>query len=160
VTTPVVLGLFAADAYASLAEDGAVNIDWDGLHSPYFLAPKGNQPEPAYFGVEMVHKLLNMRDTFVAAKSSTPLLAVHAAKRADGSVGFMFVNKDPKNAAILKVKVTGDTLAKTGTRYDWGATNAPTGNNVQQSQAESLGNSFTITVPAYTVTDIVVPIAK
>jgi len=160
VTAPLAIGLFAADAYASLAEDGAVNIDWDGLHDPYFLASKDNQPQAAYFGVQMVHKLMNMRDTFVAAKSSTLLLTVHAAKRADGSVGLMLVNKDPKNAATVKVKVNGDTLAKAGTRFDWGATNAPAGNAVQQSQADSLGNAFTIVVQPYTVTDLVIPIVK
>jgi hypothetical protein len=158
VTAPLVMGLFAADAYASLAEDGAVNIDWDQMHGPYFLTPKDSQPQAAYFGVQMVHKLMNMRDTFVAVKSSTSLLTVHAAKRADGSIGMMFVNKDPKN--IATVKVSEDNLAKTGARYDWGATSAPAGNNVQQSQTESLGNIFTITVPAYTVTDLIVPIAK
>ncbi len=31
-TDPTVIGLFAADAYASLAEDGAVNVDWAELH--------------------------------------------------------------------------------------------------------------------------------
>ncbi len=35
----------------------------------------------------MLRKMMNMRDTFVTAKASTPLLAVHAAKRSDGSIG-------------------------------------------------------------------------
>jgi alpha-L-arabinofuranosidase len=154
------MGLFAADAYASLAEDGAVNIDWAELHGGSLVTQKDDKPQPAYFGIEMMHKMMNMRDIFVTAKSSNSLLSVHAAKRADGSVGLMFVNKDPKNAATVKVKINGENLAKAGSRYDWGATSAQSGHEVQQSQVESLGNSFTITVSAYTVTDLVIPIAK
>jgi alpha-L-arabinofuranosidase len=160
VTDPAVVGLFAADAYASLAQDGAVNIDWADLHSEDFIKPRDNQPRAAYYGVAMVHKFMNMRDTFVAARSSTTLLTVHAAKRADGKLGLMFVNKDPKNAATVKVKVNGDSLANAGTRFDWGGGSAPAGENVQQSEAESLGNSFTIKVPAYSVTDLIIPLAK
>jgi len=159
-TDPTAMGLFTADAYASLAEDGAVNIDWAELHGDSFIRQKDGQPQAAYFGVEMLHRMMNMRDTFVPAKSSTPILAVHAAKRADGSVGMMFVNKDPKNVATVKVKINGATLDKTGKRYDWGPTSAPAGNEVKQSAAESLGNSFSITVPAYSVTDLVIPIVK
>ncbi len=44
----------------------------------------------------------------------------------------MFVNKDPKNIATVKVKINGANLDKTGRRYDWGPTNAPTGNEVRQ----------------------------
>jgi alpha-L-arabinofuranosidase len=160
VTDPVVAGLFAADAYASLAQDGAVNIDWAGLHSDDFVKSGDNQPRAAYYGVAMVHKFVNMRDTFVAAKSSTTLLTVHAAKRADGTLGLMFVNKDPKNIATVRVKVDGGSLANAGTRYDWGSHNAAVGVNVQQSTAGPLGNSFTIKVPAYSVTDLIIPLAK
>jgi hypothetical protein len=154
------MGLFAADAYASLAEDGAVNIDWAELHGGSLVTQKDDKPQPAYFGIEMMHKMMNMRDIFVTAKSSNSLLGVHAAKRANGNVGLMFVNKDPKNTATVKVKINGESLAKAGSRYDWEAASAQSGHEVQQSQVESLGNSFTITVPAYTVTYLVIPIAK
>jgi hypothetical protein len=159
VTNPEVLGLFAADAYASLAEDGAVNIDWSELHGDTFVN-KSNQPQPAYFGIEMVHKLLNMRESFLAVKSSNPLLTVHAAKHADGSVGIMLLNKDPKTTATVKVKISGVALAKVGTRYDFGAMDGSANAGIRQSAEESLGNSFTVTVKPYTVTDLSIPLAK
>lgn len=110
VTDELVLGLFAADAYASLIEDGAVNIDWLELHNNSFLDTK-NKPGAAYFGIRMVHNLLNMREVMVASTSSQKLLAVHAAKHADGSLGLMLINKDPINVANVKITVSGAKLA-------------------------------------------------
>jgi len=39
------------------------------------------------------------------------LLAVHAVLRKDGSLGLMLINKDPKNDATVKVKISGAQLA-------------------------------------------------
>ena len=157
ITDWTTIGLFAADAYASLAEDGAVNIDWLELHSDSFLNGKDGAPEAAYFGIQMVHNLINMRDAFVAAHSSNDLMAAHAARRADGSVGLMLINKDPKNAATVHVKIDGGLLGSSGTRFDWGKGAAPKGTDVQSSKQDQLGNVFTLTVPAYTATTIVIP---
>jgi hypothetical protein len=156
ITDPLVLGLFAADTYASLAEDGAINIDWLELHQDSFLGEKNNSPGAAYFGIQMAHHLLNMRDFFIAAKSSNDLVAVHAAKHADGSIGLLLVNKDPKNAATVRVKISGVALTTRGTRYDWGKSAPSEGNNVRTTAADNLGNSFITTVSAYTVTALTI----
>ncbi len=157
ITDPLVLGLFAADAYASLAEDGAINIDWLELHQDSFLSEKSNSPGAAYFGIQMAHRLLNMRDFFIATKSSNDVLAVHAAKHADGSIGLLLINKDPKNAALVRIKISGVTLAAHGTRYEWGKLAGSEENNVRTTTADNLGNSFSITVPAYTATALTIP---
>lgn len=157
ITDPLVLGLFAADAYASLAEDGAINIDWLELHQGSFLSEKSNSPGAAYFGIQMAHRLLNMRDFFITTKSSNDVLAVHAAKRADGSIGLLLINKDPKNAALVRIKISGVTLATHGTRYEWGKLAGSEEYNVRTTTADNLGNSFSITVPAYTATALTIP---
>ena len=157
ITDWTTIGLFAADAYAGLAEDGAINIDWLELHQESFLDSKDDVPHSGYFGIQMVHKLLNMRDTFLAAKSSNDLVSVHASKRADGSIGVMLINKDPKNNATVKVKISSSQLATHGRRFDWGKSNPANGTSVQETQMDNLGNSFTLTIPAYTVTDLVIP---
>jgi len=159
LTDPLVLGLFAADAYASLMEIGAVNVDWLELHAQGFLDEK-NQQGPAYYGIQMTHILLNMKDQFVEAKSNNRLLTVHAAKRADGSLGLMLINKDPKNAATVKVQVSGAKLGTAGLRFDYGQNNPTSGYPVTRNQVSDLGTSFTVSVPAYTITDFIIPAAK
>jgi hypothetical protein len=160
VTDPLVWGLFAADAYASLAEDGAVNIDWLELHNSSFMGPTDETLQPAYFGIQMAHHLLNMRDSFVAATSSNGLLSAHASKRADGSVGLLLINKDPKDTATVRVRIEGTTVAAEGMRFDWGNGAAPHGAEVQSAKMEGAGNRFSLTVPPYTATEITLPQVK
>jgi hypothetical protein len=151
IQDPQPMGLYAADTYASLAEDGAVNIDWHELHDDLFLRASDNQPGPAYYGISMVHRVANPRDLFLASKSSSALLHAYALKRADGGVGLMLINMDPQNAATVKVRIAGDDLASAGTSYEWGRLTK----GIEVTKADSLGNSFTVTVPAYSITDLV-----
>src|SRR5271155_2599865 len=101
--------LFVADAYLSLMEDGATNIDWLELHKDTFLSEKDEKPRPAYFALQMIHRLANSNASIVDAESNNSLLAVHTVQRQDGSVGVMLINKDPKNSATVRVKITGAT---------------------------------------------------
>jgi hypothetical protein len=159
VNDETVSALFAADAYATLIEDGAANIDWAEVHKNGFLNDE-NKPGPVYFGTQLVRQMANLNDKIVTAASGNPLLAVHASLRSDGSVGIMFINKDPKNNATVKVTVSGANLAPKGTRYDFGKSNPATQYAVAAVPAEGLGNNFTVTVPSYTITDLVIPKAQ
>jgi hypothetical protein len=69
----------------------------------------------------------------------------------------LLINKDPKNAATVRVKIEGAPLSSSGTRFDWGKGAAPTGTDVRSSKQDQLGNNFTLTVPAYTATTLVIP---
>ncbi len=160
VTEPVVPGLFAADLYPSLVEYGVVNADWAELHNGGFL-DEHNKPGAPYFGMQMVHALMNFNDTVVAAASSSSMLSVHAAKRADGSLGVMLINKDGKNATSVKLQInSGTALAAKGARFDYGKSNPPDGLSVQGKPMEGLGNSLTIPMPPYTATVIVISKAQ
>jgi alpha-L-arabinofuranosidase len=156
VTDPNVVGLFAADAYLSLMEDGAANIDWSDLHGGSFLNEQ-NKPGSAYFALQMIHNLLTFNETLVAAGSSHALLSVHAASHKNGSLSIMLINKDPKNNATVKVTVNGGKLAGPGMRFDYGRSNPPGEKAVAAAQIEEVGNSFTLTVPSYTITDVLIP---
>lgn len=155
-TDEVVPGLFAADVYPSLVEYGVINIDWAELHAGGFLDDH-NKPGAAYFGMQMVHALMNYNDAVLAASSSSSTLSVHAAKRADGSLGLMLINKDPKNATTVKVSVSGANLAAKGVRFDYGKTNPPEGNSVTGKPMEGVGNSFSVPMPPFTATVVVIP---
>jgi hypothetical protein len=101
-----------------------------------------------------------MKDQLVESKSNNALVAVHASKRADGNFGIMLINKDPKQAATVKVQVSGAQLASTGFRFDYGQSSPKTGYPITRNQVGELGNSFTLTVPAYTITNFIIPPAK
>jgi len=104
--------------------------------------------------------MADLNDNIVTAASSNSLLSVHAATHKDGSVAIMFINKDSKNNATVKVTVTGAKLAASGTRYDFGKSNPGTQYMVPGVAVNDLGNSFTMNVPSYTITDLVIPKAQ
>lgn len=155
----VVLGLFAADLYPSLVEYGVINADWAELHNASFLDNR-NKPGAAYFGMQMVHALMNFNDTVVTASSSSSMLSVHAAKRADGSIGLMLINKDGKNPTTAKVSINGAALAVKGVRFDYGKTNPPDGNSVAAKPMEGIGTTLSVPMPPFTATVIVIPKAQ
>ncbi len=156
VTNPVTQGLFSADAYASLMEMGAANIDWTELHGNYFLDDK-NVQGPAFYGIQMVHVIANINDQLVEAKSNAGLLTAHAAKRADGSIAVMLINKSPKEKSTVKLQIAGAKLADSGFRFDWGQSSPSDKYPVTREPIGGIGNTFSVVVPPYTITNIVIP---
>jgi hypothetical protein len=159
VTEPVAVGLFAADMYLTLAEYGVINVDWAELHSGGFL-DDNNKPGPAYFGTQLVFALMNFNDALLSASSTSPGLSVHAARRADGSIGIMLINKDEKNATTAKISVKGVSVAAKGARFDYGKANPPDGNSIVGARMDGLGTSLSIPMPPYTATVILIPKAQ
>jgi len=159
VTEPAAVGLFAADVYLTLAEYGVINVDWAELHSGGFL-DDNNKPGPAYFGAQLVYALMNFNDALLTSSSSSPVLTVHASKRADGSIGIMLINKDGKNPTTVKVSLKGIAPAAKGARFDYGKTNLPEGNSLAGKPMDGLGTSFSVPMPPYTATVILIPKAQ
>ncbi|MGA2350897.1 MAG: hypothetical protein ABSF70_10725 [Terracidiphilus sp.] len=157
---PIVDALFAADAFALLVESGTINSDWMELHDPSFLN-ENNQPGRGYYGIQMLHIVaFRPGDKFVAATSNNSALAVHAIQRSDGSLGILLINKDGKNAVDVKVKIAGGSYASTGLRFDYGQETLKAGGPIAKSPVKDLGAAFTVSVPAYSLTDIVIPKAQ
>jgi hypothetical protein len=87
-------------------------------------------------------------------------LSVHAASHKNGSLSLMLINKDPKNTANVKVTIDGGKLAGPGMRFDYGKANLPADKAVSGVQVDDVGNSFSINVPPYTITDLLIPPAR
>jgi hypothetical protein len=160
VEHPIADTLFAADAFALLAESGTINTDWVELHDPAFLN-ESNQPGAGYFGMQMLHVIAyRPGDKFVTTTSSSTSLAVHATQRMDGGVGILLINKDGKTAAEVRIKINGGTYAATGNRFDYGQETLKAGGQVSRTPLGNLSSAFTVTVPAWSITDIVIPKAQ
>ncbi len=130
--------LWAADTYLSAAEAGADNLDWwdvrngpgststdvtgatdygDGgiISSGTGAEPPAGTPFAPYYGIQMVSRVAGPGDTLVSATSSSSLLAVHAARRSNGNLDVLLINKDPANSYTVSLSYAGYTPASTTT---------------------------------------------
>jgi hypothetical protein len=116
---------------------------------------------PVYYGLQMLHIVAhNPGDAFLEVKSSADTLGVHAVRRRDGNFGLMLVNLDPKSAATVTVSLKGGSVGTAGKRFDYGAGQLSTGAGLSSAAFSGAADGFTVTVPPYTVTDILLPMAK
>jgi len=157
--------IFATDTYLTWFEAGAFNVDWLELHSGFLSDTKEvptDTPAEAYYGMQMAATAARPGDVLVAAESSSPMLSAHAVKRQDGGVAVVLINKHPNQPFQVQVAISSVTLATVGTRYDFGRANF-TGNSTwavsgpAQSKLEGLGNSFSVIVPAFSETVVLIP---
>jgi hypothetical protein len=159
-STGVTVSLFAADNYMTWLENGIVNVDFQILHTD--MLENNQTPGHAYYGTMMAHLLANVGDTFLAATSSQSKLRVHSTQRQDGRIGVMLVNLSPTDTINATVNISGATLSGSGAQYQFGVTNYIGTNDypsyaVSTNPASGLGNSFSISVPAYTIIDLLIP---
>jgi hypothetical protein len=159
---PSAVGMFAADSIATLLESGAFTVQWSPIHGPVkatspTLLDENNKPEPAFYGIKMLHEVARPGDAFVTSSSELESLAVHAVKRRDGGLGLLLINKDLGRATVVTVTVAGWNYASKGTRYDWGKAEVEAGKGITESTIDNLGPTFTVEVPRYGITSIVIP---
>jgi len=154
--------LFTADAYLNWFEQGASNVDYQELHSGVLESSTTNTPIGPWYGVQFDSTVARPGDRLVSASSSNSLLHAHGVRRSDGQVGVVLINDDPNNSTTVSVSVSGATLATSGTQYTFGNANFLQGSSTPNSSIGSssisgVGNSFSITVPAYTSVAVVIP---
>ena len=158
VEHPEVRALWIADLYAVLIESGSVNIGWNEMYGDTMLSADRKKFGSAFYGLQMLHIVAHSPgDAFLEASSSSSLVGAHATYRRDGYVGLMLVNKDPKAPAEVKVILKNGSVGASGKRFDYGSAQYSAGAPLAPSPFTATGNEFTVTVPPYTVTDIVLP---
>ena len=157
---------YAADTFLTWIENGAANVDYQELHNGFLAGgisgvANNSLMGPAY-GAKMSRLLADVGDTMLKITSSTTNLHVHASARQDGKTGVMLINTDPLVPIAATVNISGPTLASSGIRYQFGQTNFIGANNypsypISSNNVSGLGNTFTVTVPAYTIVDLLIP---
>ena len=153
--------LFAADEFPTWFENGASNVEYQALHQG-FLEPTSNEQDGPSYGALFSSTVARIGDSMVAATSSNSLLRAHAVQRTDGQTGVILVNEDPTNNTAVTVNVSGAPLTLTGTQYNFGNANFSSGSatassGISEGPIGAVGNSFTVTVPAYSATAILMP---
>jgi hypothetical protein len=160
---------YAADTFLTWIENGAVNVDYQELHNGFLAAgipgtANNSLLGPAY-GAKMSRLLADVGDTMLKINSSASSLHVHASARQDGKTGVMLINTDPLVPIAATVNISGPALASSGIWYQFGQTNFIGANiypsyPISSNNLSGLGNTFTVTVPAYTIVNLLIPPAQ
>lgn len=151
-----VIGLFALNDYLTSLQTGIVNIDWLELHNETYLDENEN-PDPAYFGLELAHLLAGVGDTLVSANSSNGTVLSWATLKANGQKGILLINANPTNSVVVHLTVAGSILGTTATEYSYGVATTQSSSVLSGSATPVSGNTFNLTVPAYTGVELNVP---
>lgn len=169
--------LFLADVYSGLLAEGVFTVDWWNAHNgigtvstvagqtdygDYGLLSSGtctadgsvcepafNTPFAPYFGLSMMDEFARPGDRFVKAGTNDPLVAAHAARRPNGDLAVLLLNKDPDNARDITLNYTGYVPAA-GAPTVYSYTNG--GTSITQSAD---GNASARTLPPYSLTTLV-----
>jgi hypothetical protein len=162
--------LFTVDEYPTFFENGVSNVEYQDLHQGYLANPgdPGNtsnsylNPYGPWYGVSLSSTAARVGDNMVAATSSNSLLRAHGVNRTDGKVGVILVNQDPSNNTTVSVSISNVNLSSSGTQYNFGNTNFSSGSytansGISESSISGVGKSFSVTVPAYSATAILIP---
>jgi hypothetical protein len=168
--------LFAAEAYTALLENGAFTVDWWNVHngpgkastvagypdyddfgllSSAGCLPDGvcepalNTPFAPYHAVKMLSMFARPGDQFVRAGTDEPLVGAHAARRPNGDLAVLLVNKDPDNARTVTIDYAGYSPAAS-------APQVHTFTNGATAIASTTGGTPTSqTLPPYSLTTVV-----
>jgi hypothetical protein len=150
-------GLFLADTYMTMLENGVANIDWWETHDDLLSSasctgsscePPAETPFPPYYALQMLTTHLGqVGDTMVSSSSSQSLVAVHAVKQANGKLAVLLVNKDPNNSYTVSLGLTGYTASAATTVYAYGTN----GSGITSTS----GSSSSVTIAPYSLTTVV-----
>jgi hypothetical protein len=169
--------LYLADLYTGLLANGVFTVNWWNVHNGIGTVstvagqtdygdfgmlssgsclsdgttcePALNTPFAPYHGLSVVNAFVRPGDQFIRAGTDQPLVTAHAARRPNGDLAVLLVNKDPDNSYPATISYAGYTpsgAAPTVYSYTNGATSV--------SSAQS-GTATSQTLPPYSLTAIV-----
>jgi len=181
-TTSLVNGLFMADSICAAMQTEFNAVVWWDLrngqetgnnNSPtlygwrnygdYGVVDSANPPAPAdkyptYYVGKLLKYFARGGDQLIAATSAYPLLSVCAAKRRDGSLALLVINKSATTALKANVKLNHATPAVNGNQYFYGIPQddaAETGvgsADVASAPVSGISSNFSFSSPPYSAT--------
>lgn len=152
---------FAIDSGSSGNNNSSVLYGWRN-YGAYGLGRTATDRYPSYYAWKLLAKFVRPGDTLVNASTSFAPLSIYAARRADGTLALLMVNKR-NNTQAGAISVAGfkpkpnAVVLSYGKAQDINAQNGGTGSSVdiQQSSLTGIGTTFRYTFPAYTAVMIV-----
>jgi Cellulose binding domain/Fibronectin type III domain len=174
--------LFLADAYAGLLANGVFTVQWwnvhNGIGAPSTVAgqqdyedfgllssgnctadgsvcqPPLNTPFAPYHALSMMNTFVRPGDQFLRAATDQPLVTAHAARRPNGDLAVLLLNKDLDNAHQVALDYAGyEPAAAAPTVYTYA--NGDTGVSSTRT-----GSATSQTLPPYSLTVLVLHPAR
>jgi hypothetical protein len=185
-TTSLVNGLFLADSLGQLLQTEFNSFVWWGLRNSQeagnnnstslygwrnygdygVLAPSNSTvtpvsaPYPTYYVMKLLQHFARGGDQIVRATSNNPLLAVYAAKRRDGTLSLLVINKSRTETTATNFALAGFSPAPNAPVYSYGipqdeAVRTGTGlKDVLLASIGGLGANFSSSFSPYSVSVI------
>jgi hypothetical protein len=167
--------LFLADAYSDLLENGVFTVQWWNVHNGLgtvstvagqrdygdfgmlssgnctadnsVCEPPLNTPFAPYHALKLLKSFVHTGDQLVRAGTDDPLVTAHAARRTNGDLQVLLVNRDPDNERQATLDYRG---------YSPGTSTAPTvislGNGAEALQTTTAGTATGQTLAPYSLT--------
>ncbi len=180
-STSLVNGLFMADSICAALQTEFNSVMWWNLrngqettnnnsaslygwrnYGDYGVVDSADPAAPAdayptYYVGKLLKYFARGGDHLIAAASDYQLMSVCAARRTDGTLGLLVINKSATTALNAHITISQATLGGDGTLYSYGIPQdnaARTGigsADVASSPVTGLGSNFSHSFPAYSV---------
>jgi hypothetical protein len=115
---------------------------------------------PAFYAAKLLSHFARGGDQIVGGSSDYILLPLYAAKRSDGSLSLLVINKSPDNILSATIDVSSFASSANATVYSYGllqdyaAKNGIGETDVSQTNLGGVTGNFSLTFPPYTATVI------
>ncbi|MGH6996448.1 MAG: immunoglobulin domain-containing protein, partial [Stellaceae bacterium] len=186
-TTSLINALFYADSVANVLQTEFNSlIWWDVRNGPDFgennsaslygwrrygdygvlTSPAAGGPSdyytgyPAYYALKLLSYFARGGDQIVPVTSSSNFISGYAAKRADGTLALLVINKSPGVTTSVNFTINGYTPAADATVYSYGmpqdtaAENTSGSTDIAQTSLSGVGASFTTSFDPYSISVI------
>ena len=100
--------------------------------------------------------LAGVGDSLVSSTSSTPGVVSYATSKLNGQKGLVLINSDPANAALVQVTISGSPVGASAMQYSYGIGTSQPSNVLAGTAFAIPGATFTVSVPAYTATELII----
>jgi hypothetical protein len=176
-STSLVNGLFLADSIAQALQTGFNGLVWWDLrngqdtkqnNSPilygwrqygdYGVVSPGNDRYPTYYVARLLQYFARGGDAIIRATSDYAFLAAYAARRTNGTISLLVLNKSASNSFTANISLaayppqTNAILYSYGIPQDDAARTGIGSPDIVQTNFTGAGTNFTFTFPPYSAT--------
>jgi alpha-L-arabinofuranosidase len=177
-STSVVNALYMADSLSQLMKTEFNSYVWWDLHNgpdttgdfdptlygwrtngDYGVLNGSDVPYPTYYAEKLMQSFVRPGDTILNATSDSLALSAYAARKADGSLAMLVINKTPTNVLSGQISLTNFTPASGGVMRSYGITqdeetrtNGLAATQDIYTNGVSVASNFTNSFPPYSLT--------
>lgn len=115
-----------------------------------------NTPFPTFYAAKLLTHWGRHGDAVLGASSSSPMLAAHAARLADGRLALLVINKSPTTDLAARISLSQFLPGSTdAVIHQYAKANDLAGADLTVIPITNAGESFTVTFPSYSMNVIV-----